>query len=104
METFALHAVNAAPSRLHWNVALASEEIVKAAATLLTGSGCAPKVVSGAIVSTVQVNVAGVASVFPAPSLAATLTVCCPSARFETGNGLVNAALVPPSSEQRNVA
>ena len=40
--------------------------------------------VSGAVVSavcTVQVRVAGVASVFPAASVARTLKVCWPSAR-----------------------
>src|SRR4051812_939934 len=103
METFALHAVNVAPSRLHWNVALASEEIVKAAGTLLMGSGCALNVVSGASVSTVQVKLAGVASVLPIVSVAATVNVCWPSARPETVKGLVQAELVP-STVQRNVA
>ena len=46
--------------------------------------GPAVIVVSGAVVSgvcTVHVRVAGVASVFPAASVARTLKVCAPSAR-----------------------
>ena len=56
---------------------LASEEVnVKAAEVLATVPDGPPViVVSGASVSTVQVRVAGVASVFPATSVARTLKV-----------------------------
>ena len=44
-------------------------------------AGCDVMVVFGAVVSTVQVNVAGVASTLPARSVARTWKVCEPSAR-----------------------
>src|SRR4051794_27776648 len=100
----AVHTVKAAPSRLHWNVALGSlvnENEAGPPFGFVTAD--ASRVVSGATVSTVHVNVGGVVSVLPAPSLAATLKVCWPSARFETVKGLAQAELVP-SRTQVNVA
>ena len=47
----------------------------------LGSAGVSGMVVSGAVVSTVQVCVAGVGSAFPAASTARTLNVCEPSAR-----------------------
>jgi hypothetical protein len=49
-------------------------------------------VVSGAVVSTVQVLVAGVSSVLPAPSMARTRKVCSPSARPAYSAGDVQTA------------
>ena len=48
--------------------------------------------VSGAVVSSVQVNVAGVGSVFPAASVALTANVCVPSTRPESVRGDEQAA------------
>jgi hypothetical protein len=72
-------------------------------ALLLGLLGAAVTVVSGAAVSTVQVKVAGLASVLPAGSVARTLKVCEPSARPVYGCGLVQAEKPPPSSWQAKV-
>ena len=66
-------------SRLHSNVAPGSEVNEKLAfVRFVDVGGFAVIVVLGAIVSTVHVYAAGVASVFPAASLARTRNVCCP--------------------------
>jgi hypothetical protein len=80
IETGELQAVNAAVSRLHWSVASASVVIENDAGPLLGSGGKSVNAVSGATVSTVQLKVAGVASVFP-EDVAATLKVCWPSGR-----------------------
>jgi hypothetical protein len=49
--------------------------------------GPPPIAVSGARVSTVNVRAAGVASVFPAASVARTSNVCCPSVNEATARG-----------------
>jgi hypothetical protein len=74
-----------APSRLHSNLEFGSvEENEKLAALSLT----VPErpeviVVSGAVVSTVHVTLAGVGSTLPAaPPIALTLKLCCPSERL----------------------
>jgi hypothetical protein len=54
--------------------------------------------VSGAIVSTVQLRVAGVGSALPTASAARTEKVCGPSARPEYDFGDVHAAHAPASS------
>ena len=66
--------VNADPSREHSNVAPVSSAVkVKVAVVSVVGSsGPVATVVWGAVVSTVQVYVAGVRSVFPAGSVART--------------------------------
>jgi hypothetical protein len=58
--------------------------------------------VSGGVVSTVQVKLAGVGSTLPAASVAVTWKVCDPGARPVYGCGLVHVALAP-SSEQLKV-
>ena len=58
----------------------------------------------GATVSTVHVAVAGEASVLPASSVAATLTLWRPSARPESSSGDAQSAAAPPSTTQLNVA
>jgi hypothetical protein len=60
--------------------------------------------VSGAVVSTVHVCVAGVASTLPASPLARTEKVCDPSARPEYDLGAVHASYAPPSSLHSNDA
>jgi hypothetical protein len=67
------------------------------AAIFVSRSGFAVNAASGATVSTVQVDVAGDASVLPAGSVATTLNVWLPSARAEGVKGLVQAAVVVPS-------
>ena len=84
-----MHATCGAPSRLHWNVEPASVEVNSKEALVdvdVDASG-GPDVivVSGGVVSppppelTLQVRVAGVASVLPAASVARTLNVWDPT-------------------------
>src|SRR5262245_27663587 len=103
IETGDAQAAKAAPSRLHSSVASGSVAIVKDAAPLFGSGGVPVNAVSGATVSTVQLNVAGVGSVLPAESLAATLKECEPSARLPSVTGLVQAVAAAPSSEHWNV-
>ncbi len=55
-------------------------------------------VVSGSMVSTVHVRVAGVVSALPAASTARTASVCAPSGRPLERNGAEHGAKSPPSS------
>jgi hypothetical protein len=78
-----VHAPQAPPSSRHSNVEppwVALKEKL-AFAEPLGSLGCAVIVVSGAVVSIVQVKLAGEASVLPAVSVARTSKVCEPSAR-----------------------
>ena len=78
-----VHGEKGAPSREHSNVAPGSEENVNVGATSLVGpEGPECMVVWGAVVSTVQVLKAGVASVLPVASVALTWKVCDPSERL----------------------
>ena len=75
----------------------------KLAAGSFDGSvGCAVIVVSGEVVSTVQVKLAGVGSVLPAASIASTANVCVPSVRPESVRGDEQAPYGAPSSEHWN--
>ena len=69
----------------HWKVEPVSLDVnaklAEVAATVPDGPD--PIVVSGAVVSTVHVRVAGVASTLPAASTARTRKVWAPFARFE---------------------
>ena len=69
-----VHAANAAPSIEHSKSAAGSSAVnVKLALELVVvAGGAVPIVVSGAAVSILQVYMAGVASVFPAASVART--------------------------------
>jgi hypothetical protein len=78
------HAVHAAPSSAHWkdeplfvdvNWKLAEVDAVVAAGDEVID-------VSGGVVSIVQVKLAGVASRLPSESVACTLNVWLPAARF----------------------
>ena len=60
--------------------------------------GLASIVVFGAVRSTVQVCVAGLASVLPAPSVARTAKVWLPSASEAVVCGLVQDVQLPPST------
>ena len=73
----------APPSSEHWNVEPASDDVkLKLALVTFVGLAGAPvSVVLGAAVSTVQVRVAGVASVFESASVALTWNVCDPTER-----------------------
>ncbi len=101
-----VHGAKAPVSTEHSNVAVASfEENVKTAfASLETASGSVTIVVSGAAVSTVHANVAGVGSAFPAASTARTANVCGPSARPGAVNGLVQTANAAESREHSKIA
>ncbi len=77
-----MHAAQAPPSSRHSNVAPPGAEKSKLALWLLVGVvGALSICVFGATVSTVQVKLAGVGSVFPAPSVARTWNVWAPSVR-----------------------
>ncbi|HMC56812.1 MAG TPA: hypothetical protein VKH19_16660 [Gemmatimonadaceae bacterium] len=65
--------------------------------------GAAVIVVSGGVLSTTQVNDAGVASVLPAESRARTSKVCEPSVILVRACGLVAAANAAPSTRLSNV-
>jgi hypothetical protein len=79
-----LQLANAAPSRLQWNKAPASFELnEKLAARLFDNNGGVELiVVSGTMVSTVQLKLAGVASLFPAGSVARTWKLWAPSVKL----------------------
>ena len=80
-------------SRLHWKVEPVSLEekpkLAEALFTVLPEAGPEVMVVSGAVVSTVQVRLAGVPSVWPAASVALTWKVCEPSERSVLFSGEV---------------
>ena len=78
---------------------------MKAGELLLVGPlGPLSIVVSGGVVSTVNVRVAGVGSTLPAWSIARTLNVWSPSASVVTPYGDEHAWNAPPSSLHSNVA
>jgi hypothetical protein len=93
------------PSSWHSNVEPVSLETnEKLAAVADVGLlGEAVIVVLGADASTVQVNVAGLVSVFPAASLARTLNVWEPSATLVYVVALVQVEKPPPSSSHSKV-
>jgi hypothetical protein len=101
-----VQAAYAPPSIRHSKVAVASaeEKLTDAEVVLISLAGAEEIVVSGAVWSTTTVSVAGVASVFPAVSVARTLIVCDPSERPVYVFGLVQASYAPSSSLQANVA
>src|SRR4051812_40122946 len=66
--------------------------------------GVASKLVSGAVVSTVNVRTSGVASVLPSSSAAATRSVYVPSASPVSRSGEVQGAGAAPLSEHVNIA
>ena len=72
-----MQAPNAAPSSLHSKVlpALVAVKLKVALVLLVRAGGFAVMVVSGAVVSMVQLKLAGVASMFPAGSIARTWKV-----------------------------
>ena len=78
-----MQAAKAALSSEHSKLAVVSGELkLKLALEDVLGLlGEAVMLVSGAVVSTVQLKLAGVASTFPAASLARTWKVCEPSVR-----------------------
>src|SRR4051812_2261576 len=76
IENGEVQPVNAALSRLHCSVASASVVIVNDAAPLFGSGGVAVNAVSGAALSIVQLKLAGVGSLSPEPSVAATLKMC----------------------------
>ena len=78
-----VQAANAAPSSEHWKVEPASFDVkLKHEVLVFVGfGGVAVMVVSGAVRSIVQVRLTGVASVFPAGSVALTSNVWLPSVR-----------------------
>jgi len=94
------------PSTRHSKVEPLSEELkVKTGVVLPEGlAGLESMVVFGAVRSTVQVSLAGEASVLPAASIARTSNVWLPSARAgETVYGLLQADQLPPSTRHWNV-
>ena len=70
-----------------------------ALASFVSAGGADVIVVSGGVVSIVQVKLAALASVFPAASVASTANVCSPSSRSEYETGLSQVAYSAPSSE-----
>ena len=105
----AVHVAQAPPSSRHCNVPTPEPASLPVKPIVAVGvptraAGCTPSVVSGAIVSTSQEVVAGVASVLPATSVARTVNVCEPCARPLGAAGLVHAAQAPVSSLHWNDA
>jgi hypothetical protein len=100
-----VQALNAAPSRLQANVLPVSVDVNANEAELEEDGfgGVEVIVVLGATVSTVHVNDAGVASVFPVASIAFTWKVWDPSASVVNETGLVQALNAAPSSAHWNV-
>src|SRR5438552_279875 len=80
-----VHALHAAPSNRHSNAAPVSLALNAndAEVEVVVPDGPDESVVSGAAVSIVHERVAGVASVFPAASVARTAKVCDPSGSAE---------------------
>src|SRR5918994_164420 len=64
------------------------------------GTSALSIVVSGSVLSTSQVNSAGVGSTLPTASTAETLNVCEPSARPIMSNGEVQGSVIVPSTSQ----
>jgi hypothetical protein len=94
-----VQAEYAAPSREHSDVPASLDVNSKlAAVAVVVPDGPAVIVVSGAIVSTVQVRVAGVGSMFPAGSFERTSKVWRPSASPEYAAGETHTANAAPSS------
>src|SRR5436190_2599675 len=98
-------AANCPPSTLASNVPPVSVLVAVNVAELTTAvlDGAAVIVVSGGVLSTTQVNDAGVASVLPAESRARTSKVCEPSVILVRACGLVAAANAAPSTRLSNV-
>ena len=84
-----LHAANAAPSTRHSNVEPASVAVNANVGVVVFVGPTGPLViaVSGAIVSTVKVVLAGSGSTLPKSSIAWTANVCVPSLRTSVANG-----------------
>ncbi len=93
------HAAHWAPVRRHSNVAEASgeENVNDGAVARVSPDGPPVKAAVGAIVSTIQLRVAGVASVLPAASTARTLKECWPCPRSAWIRGLEQATQLPAS-------
>ena len=93
-------AVHYPLSSLLWKVTPVSFEVnvTEAVVEETFPEGAAVMVVFGTVVSTVQEALAGVASVFPAASIALTWIVCDPCERVESARGLVAAVHDPLSS------
>ena len=101
-----VHDAKDPPSTRHWNVEPASVEVNEnvGVLSLVVPDGPAVIEVSGGVVSTVKVRLAGVRSTFPAASSARTSKVCEPSVSATVVNGEVQAVNAPPSTRHWNVA
>ena len=95
-----VQAAKAPPSSEHRNVAAASSALnsTVAAEPIVSVVGAAVIAVFGAVVSTVNVCAAALASVLPAASVARTANECEPSASLASVYGLVQEAQVPVDS------
>ena len=96
-----MHAANAPLSSEHSNVAVESgDENVKLALAAVVEPAAGPVriCVSGAVVSIVQLELAGLPSALPAASIARTANVCAPSPTPSV-SGEVHAANGAPSRE-----
>ena len=100
-----LHATNGSLSMLQVNVAAGSLDANAKAGrrSSVVSPGPALIVVSGAVVSTVKLRIAGVASVFVAGSVARTLKRCAPSLSIALANGVVHGVYAPSSMRHSNV-
>src|SRR5207244_8717992 len=100
-----VQAAKAAASSLHSKLALLSGELKLMLGAAVLSAGPLPMIVSGAVRSTVQLTVAGVASMLPAASLARTWKVCVlASTRPLKLVGLVQAAKAAASSLHSKLA
>ena len=98
-DTGLVHAANAAPSTLHSDVPSLTLNVNVTYGPLVESIAGPPVIVTvGETVSTVQLAVAGDASVWPAASVARTANVWAPCASIITVCGDVQAVNAPPSS------
>jgi hypothetical protein len=97
-----VHGAKGPPSELHSKRAAESFEVNAKVATGVETIAAGACVIVVSTSRIVQVRLAGVASVFPAASVARTWNVCEPTASPEYAAGDVQAANAPPSSAHAN--
>ncbi len=97
-------AAKPAPSSWHSNAPASVEVKANCTSALLSSAGgMSTSAVSGGVRSVVQVADAGVASVLPAASVAATVNVCAPSVAIGSSSGDAQGVTATPSSVHANV-
>jgi hypothetical protein len=100
-----LHAAKAPWSSRHWKLTLSfAENVNVGVGSLVSPEGPESIVVSGPVVSTAKLRLAGVGSTFPATSIARTWKLCAPSVSGAVVWGEVHAAKAPASTRHPKLA